>query len=995
MKRITLSFFILISLLMMFAPAQAGTVYLNPSFGPPGTVIIIGYSGSVPTTQYTCNINGGMDMGWIPQTSVFTYTVPSGTPIGTLIYVNCRQEWNDEPDPGTAVFTVTAPDSDGDGLTDDVDACPFEFAQTQNGCPFIPDSDGDGIGDPTDQCPFEFAQTSNGCPNSPVQPNQPTNTLPPVTTERPVITPQPTTPAYIDPNLIGTIDVALANCVEIKSQAMRLPIGALLRVLGAGDPCGKLTNTLRDFAFGTPRDGNLNLINQALDLRRACGLSGDAPSLEYLNVLSIIYALNPALAVDIHSAVSALENAPIGSIELETYCAFMAMYGPSMERLFPSTLDDRHRFAIAVAAFADEVDDSSDLAEFLARAQFFGFDARRFLQAVNNMAFVEGSFSEKLALRMILRRWQITFPTDFIDGEDDVFTQWLVQACGINWLNFSTDGAITSAFGIVYFKNLYATSEEKALLRQGVDCNSLPELLDKWYSRQIFLGAEYIWGELTGIPITTDEPNTIPRELIEIHPDALLPRNLTLMAWYDHCDTTLASPQNPIPQGCVRNDEFGLIANGLRDAGEMPFYGLSYVIYRYDVGRDASCDFLSFSGDAMRGFLRSADDVIQDRLGSDGVLSLNNLEQGTYIILIPNVVMRIWTRGIWSTIPANGDQDICIKVTVDAHSSLPMIKLGFDVEEGVNTSNINPADWLIPQNLNIGVIDDGQGAWLPPESTLRDLGVNNPMDTVSWRPPPIPPREVLVDALISQLPPDVDVQTVLNEFDDTVDLLLADMATDAGFGMFVAQTAPDVSQLFIIRNDGVGVIDLPFSPLNYQFTEDGGMVIVEGFGDNNEVITLLIDPLVGQAVRLVDFTNPMRAGLEDATDVSMTPDGELLTFVRDGDIFVKNQNSGFIAQITNTGNCSSPIFDAVGLNLYFVCDGVLSMYGLDGVRPIVTDMRVQSATIGPVDGTLIFDDGQVAYLSDLNGEKRRIFLRLNGVPVSGIRWQPSLPMSSR
>ena len=44
-------------------------------------------------------------------------------------------------------------DSDGDGIADEIDACPTEPAQTPDGCPLPPvDTDGDGVPDETDQC---------------------------------------------------------------------------------------------------------------------------------------------------------------------------------------------------------------------------------------------------------------------------------------------------------------------------------------------------------------------------------------------------------------------------------------------------------------------------------------------------------------------------------------------------------------------------------------------------------------------------------------------------------------------------------------------------------------------------------------------------------------------------------------------------------------------------------------------------------------------------
>lgn len=55
-------------------------------------------------------------------------------------------------------------DSDGDGLTDDIDACPVAPANTPDGCP-IPDTDGDGVLDNVDECPQEAGTLPNGCPD--------------------------------------------------------------------------------------------------------------------------------------------------------------------------------------------------------------------------------------------------------------------------------------------------------------------------------------------------------------------------------------------------------------------------------------------------------------------------------------------------------------------------------------------------------------------------------------------------------------------------------------------------------------------------------------------------------------------------------------------------------------------------------------------------------------------------------------------------------------
>ncbi len=59
----------------------------------------------------------------------------------------------------------TVVDTDGDGITDEADACP-DLAGTPefNGCP-VPDSDGDGVNDQKDQCPSEpGTAATKGCP---------------------------------------------------------------------------------------------------------------------------------------------------------------------------------------------------------------------------------------------------------------------------------------------------------------------------------------------------------------------------------------------------------------------------------------------------------------------------------------------------------------------------------------------------------------------------------------------------------------------------------------------------------------------------------------------------------------------------------------------------------------------------------------------------------------------------------------------------------------
>jgi hypothetical protein len=91
-------------------------------------------------------------------------------------------------------FDGYGPDSDGDGVKDNVDKCPAEVGPTPTGC--SPDSDGDGVKDNVDQCVAVVGQAATGCPAAVITP--PATTAPTVTTPS-----SPTTKTCKAPKLKG------------------------------------------------------------------------------------------------------------------------------------------------------------------------------------------------------------------------------------------------------------------------------------------------------------------------------------------------------------------------------------------------------------------------------------------------------------------------------------------------------------------------------------------------------------------------------------------------------------------------------------------------------------------------------------------------------------------------------------------------------------------------------------------------------------------------
>ncbi|MDB4953946.1 MAG: OmpA/MotB domain protein [Myxococcales bacterium] len=119
-----------------------------------------------------------VDNGWGLRVDGRILLPPSSSGTGVTVdweaLLSIYKEWGRKE-----VEKVVAPppgpkDTDGDGITDDVDKCPTEAEdkdgfQDDDGCP-DPDNDGDGIPDAADKCPNEAEdkdgfQDEDGCPD--------------------------------------------------------------------------------------------------------------------------------------------------------------------------------------------------------------------------------------------------------------------------------------------------------------------------------------------------------------------------------------------------------------------------------------------------------------------------------------------------------------------------------------------------------------------------------------------------------------------------------------------------------------------------------------------------------------------------------------------------------------------------------------------------------------------------------------------------------------
>jgi OmpA-OmpF porin, OOP family len=124
-----------------YAPVGAG---LQFAFNDGGSMVL--------QTQWRLKIGGGLTSDYVMY---------------SLGFIQKTHKEQKQPKEKTAVNlpvknnTTLYADSDGDGITDDKDNCPYAKG-SMNGCP---DSDGDGIADKEDKCPLTAGtKNNNGCP---------------------------------------------------------------------------------------------------------------------------------------------------------------------------------------------------------------------------------------------------------------------------------------------------------------------------------------------------------------------------------------------------------------------------------------------------------------------------------------------------------------------------------------------------------------------------------------------------------------------------------------------------------------------------------------------------------------------------------------------------------------------------------------------------------------------------------------------------------------
>jgi len=125
----------------VYAPLGAG---LQFNFGGGGTMLL--------QAQWRKSLSGGINNDYTMYSLGFMQK-------GAL----SKKDKVKAPAAGTVVLPAKKnyADTDGDGLTDDKDGCPFAKGPI-NGCP---DSDNDGIADKDDKCPYTAGVSSNnGCP---------------------------------------------------------------------------------------------------------------------------------------------------------------------------------------------------------------------------------------------------------------------------------------------------------------------------------------------------------------------------------------------------------------------------------------------------------------------------------------------------------------------------------------------------------------------------------------------------------------------------------------------------------------------------------------------------------------------------------------------------------------------------------------------------------------------------------------------------------------
>ena len=134
--------------------------------------------------------------------------------------------------------------------------------------------------------------------------------------------------------------------------------------------------------------------------------------------------------------------------------------------------------------------------------------------------------------------------------------------------------------------------------------------------------------------------------------------------------------------------------------------------------------------------------------------------------------------------------------------------------------------------------------------------------------------------------------------------------------------------------------------------------------------------------------------IQNASAPAVSPNGRLIAFERDGDIWVMATASGEMQAVTDQpdgSQCFGAQFGMDLLSLFFTCQTsdqrLIFRYGLDGVKEL--DFGVPNAgdpAPGPTNGLIAFNDGSAIYVARDDGSNAQPYAYLNGTTSARLVW---------